>query len=1004
QRAQHTDHALEAELRHWRQRLKGAQPLALPADRGATPAGSAPGASLIHDIAPDTIEAVGRLAAAHDATPFMVLLTAFKLVLSRYCGQTDIALGVPIANRTRADTEDLVGTMVNTLVLRSDLAGDPTFVAALLRVRETALQAYAHQNLPYERLIEALRDDGTTTSPAAVNVFFNVPNAPWVRPQLGDTTVVPFDFDRGAAQFDLSMTVDTQHFNRLHVEYATAVFSPQMVQQLVTHYLHLLRQAVANPEWPISALQTLTPHELQRLLERNRRTNRALPDMQRIDELIAANAADTPQQVALSQHDRHLSYADLERRANQLAHHLQRHGVGRGMRVGLCLQRTPEMVVALLAVLKAGAAYVPLDPAFPRDRLDFMVGDADLSWVISHAAVADPPARDRLLDLDACARAIDIEPTSAPPTSAGSHDLAYVIYTSGSTGRPKGVEIEHRALLNLIASMRRQPGCRAGDTLLAITTLSFDICGLELLLPLSVGARVEVASGDEAADPQLLIERLAAVRPTLMQATPATWSMLLAAGWSGDANLVALCGGEPLTGELAARLLTRCRALWNLYGPTETTIWSTVEPVQPDAPITIGRPIDNTSVWLLDAAGQPVPTGVTGELAIGGLGVSRGYRNQPQLSAERFVPDRHGNDPRARLYRTGDLARWLPDGRLVHLGRNDFQVKVRGFRIEPGEIESVLSRHATVAQCAVAAKDDDSGTPQLVAYVVTQPHRGFDAAALRLHLRASLPEYMVPSAFVPLAALPLTANRKVDVRALPAPPPHAHAASNARAADPQGLLAVQLLALWRRVLDNAHLGRHDNFFDHGGHSLKAVQLLAQIERVFGRRLPLATLLEAPTVAQLEQAMVHADWTTRWRSLVALAVHGEAPPLYMVPGVGGNVLVFTQLARLFDGERPVYGLQPPGLDGAVAPLRSVPELAAHHVAEIRAVQPHGPYLIGGACTGGVVAYEMAQTLRRQGEAVELLILESWHPSSYRAPGLAQQIAQSLRFSLKRVRAT
>ncbi|HEY6355126.1 MAG TPA: amino acid adenylation domain-containing protein, partial [Burkholderiaceae bacterium] len=586
---------------------------------------------------------------------------------------TDIALGVPIANRTRADTEDLVGTMVNTLVLRSDLAGDPTFLAALLRIKETALQAYAHQHLPYERLVEALRGDGTAPSPAAVNVFFNVPNAPWVRPHLGDTTVAPFDFDRGAAQFDLSMTVDTQHFNRLHVEYASAVLSPQMARQLVTHYLHLLQQALANPEWPISALQTLTPHELQQLRERNRQTARALPAVQRIDELIAVQAAGTPLQVALSHHDRRMSYAELDCRANQLAHHLQRHGVGRGMRVGLCLQRTPAMVVALLAVLKAGAAYVPLDPAFPRDRLDFMVADADLSWVISHAAVNDPPARDRLLDLDASARAIDIEPTTAPASGAGAHDLAYVIYTSGSTGRPKGVEIEHRALLNVIASMQQQPGCQAGDTLLAITTLSFDICGLELLLPLSVGARVEVATGDEAADPQLLIERLTAVRPTLMQATPATWGMLLAAGWRGDASLVALCGGEPLTGELAARLLTRCRALWNLYGPTETTIWSTVERVLPDAQVTIGRPIHNTSVWVLDAVGQPVPTGVTGELAIGGLGVARGYRNQSQLSAERFVPDRRGNDPRARLYRTGDLARSLPDGRLVHLGRNDFQ-------------------------------------------------------------------------------------------------------------------------------------------------------------------------------------------------------------------------------------------------------------------------------------------------------------------------------------------
>jgi amino acid adenylation domain-containing protein len=1007
QRQQANERSLDAELQHWRERLQGTQPLALPADHHAAPHGLPPGASMMRELGTDIVDGVARLAAAHGATPFMVLLAAFKLLLSRYCGQTDIALGTPIANRTRADVEDLVGTMVNTLVMRTDLAGDPSFVALLLRVKETALQAYAHQNLPYERLVEALRDAGSAASPASVRVLFNVPNAPWAAPQLQGTTVAPFEFDRGAAQFDLSVTVDTQHIHRVHVEYATATFAAQTVQRLTTHYLHLLQQALARPNAPVSTLQTLTPHELQEQSERNQGAARALPAVQRIDQLIAAQAARTPLAVALSQDERRLGYGELERRANQLAHHLKQHGVGRNMLVGLCLQRTPEMVVSLLAVLKAGGAYVPLDPAFPRERLGFMVADSGLSLVISHDAVAAPPApaHGRTLNLDAQALAIAAEPSTAPPCDAGPTDLAYVLYTSGSTGRPKGVEIEHRGLLNFIASMQRRPGCAAGDTLLAVTTLSFDISGLELLLPLTVGARIELATREQAADSQLLIERMAAVRPTLMQATPATWSMLLAAGWTGDANLVALSGGEPLTAELAARLLARCRALWNLYGPTETTIWSTLDEVRRDSPITIGRPIDNTSVWVLDATGQPVPTGVIGELAIGGLGVARGYRNQPQLTVERFVPGRHGRDPQSRLYRTGDLVRMLADGRLVHMGRNDLQVKVRGFRIEPSEIESVLSRHPSVAHSAVAARDDSSGTRQLAAYVVTRPGAHLDPMALRAHLRASLPEYMVPTALVPLPALPLTANRKVDLQALPNPGLNAQMATRESVADPQGLLAVQLLALWRRVLDNEHLGPRDNFFDHGGHSLKAVQLLAQIERVFGRRLPLATLLQAPTVAELEQAMAHADWSTPWRSLVALAVYGEAkPPLYLVPGVGGNVLVFTQLARLFDGERAVYGLQPPGLDGMAAPLRSVPELAAHHVAEIRALQPHGPYLIGGACTGGVVAYEMAQALRRQGDEVELLILESWHPSSYRPPGRVQRFAQALRFGLKRARAT
>jgi amino acid adenylation domain-containing protein len=744
---------------------------------------------------------------------------------------------------------------------------------------------------------------------------------------------------------------------------------------------------------------------LQVLQQCNLSTKRALPAVRRVDELISAQAAQTPQAVALSQGTQQLSYADLDARANRLAHHLQRLGVARGSLVGLCLQRTLDMVVALLAVMKAGGAYVPLDPAFPRDRLRFMVEDSGLSLVITHPAVADPPAaaRDQVLDLDARMALIAQESDAAPPNAAGATDLAYVLYTSGSTGRPKGVEIEHRSLVNFIVSMQRRPGLHAADTLLAVTTLSFDIAGLELLLPLTVGARVELATRDEAADPRLLIERLSEVRPTTMQATPATWGMLLAAGWSGDPSLVALCGGEPLPAELAERLLNRCMALWNLYGPTETTIWSTIERVQPDTPITIGRPIDNTSVWVLDASGQPVPPGVTGELAIGGLGVARGYRNRPDLTAERFIPDSFTADPAARLYRTGDLARWSADGRLVHLGRNDFQIKVRGFRIEPGEVESVLARHATVAQCAVAAKPDASGTQQLVAYVVLRQGAALDATSLRAQLRAVLPEYMVPNGFVSLTALPLTANHKVDVKALPMPNASDLAAHTKPDADPQGLMAVQLIALWRQVLEDDTLGMHDNFFERGGHSLKAVQLLTLIERVFSRRLPLATLIEAPTVAQLERAMSRADWIPPWRSLVALAVNGSRAPLHLVPGVGGNVLVFTGLAKLLDGERPVYGLQPPGLDGVEQPLRSVTALAEHHVREIRIVQPRGPYLIGGACTGGVIAYEIARRLQLRGERVELVLMESWHPSSYRRPGGRDHFAQALRFTFGRARA-
>jgi amino acid adenylation domain-containing protein len=1007
QRTHQSPAALRAELDHWADRLRTTPSLALPVDGGDATQRATPGAMLMRALTPDTIRAMRTLAAAHDATPFMVLLATFKLLLSRYCGQTDIAIGTPIANRMRADTEELVGTMVNTLVLRTELAGSHSFRELLLRVKDTALQAYAHQNLPYEQLVDALRGDGGAASPAHVRVLFNVPNAPWMHPELPGTAIEPFDFDRGAAQFDLAVTVDTEHFHRVHIEYATALFSRDLVQQLASHYVHLLQQVLTAPEAPLASLRTLTVPEWNALQTSHGATARELPPVQRVDQLLSAQAARTPDAIALSQGAQRISYRELEHRANQLAHRLQSLGAGRGTLIGLCLQRSPEMVVALLAVMKAGAAYVPLDPAFPRDRLRFMIDDAALAWVITHDAVHDvpAPASGRVLNLDHDRGAAATAADAPPRTDSGLRDLAYVLYTSGSTGRPKGVQIEHRSLLNFITSMAREPGAGPNDTLLAVTTLSFDIAGLELLLPLATGGRVEVASRDEAADPQLLIERLAAVQPTLMQATPATWRMLLEAGWSGDPRLTVLCGGEALSAELATRLRPRCHELWNLYGPTETTIWSTVERIEADSPITIGRPIDNTACVIVDAQLQPVPAGVAGELCIGGLGVARGYHGRPDLTAERFVPDPFAAQPDQRLYRTGDIAKRLPDGRLMHLGRDDFQVKVRGFRIELGDIESALAAHASVAHGVATAIDDGAGSKQLVAYVVTRSGASFDAQALRAHLRAALPDYMVPSYIVPLSALPMTANRKVDVKALPRPSSADAAARETRAADdPQSLLAVQLLALWRQVLDDDALGLDDNFFERGGHSLKAVQLLTQIERVFGRRLPLATLVEAPTIAQLEQVLSRADWAPPWRSLVALAVHGERAPLFLVPGVGGNVLVFTALARLLEGERPVYGLQARGLDGIEAPFRSMTEMAAHHVAEMRSVQPHGPYLIGGACTGGVVAYEMAQQLRAQGESVELLVLESWHPSSYRPPSSLQRARMALRAGLKRLRAS
>ncbi len=983
-------HALEAHLAYWRLKLAQLTPLSLPTDfkRPALP--TSRGAHTMVKIPSATLEALQDLSAAQSASLFMVFLAAFKVLLARYSGQHDIAIGTPIANRTRTDTENLIGTMVNTLVLRTDAAGDPSFVDLLARVKDTALQAYDHQDYPYEHLVEALRSSGDADTSSLVQVLFNMPNAPGQRLALQGAELEPFEFDRGSAQFDLSVTVDTEYFHRIHIEYSSELFEPGTVQRLAAHYLQLLGAVASDASKRLSQLSMLTPTEHELAIHGWNRTQAPMPAVRRASELITQQALRTPHAVAVRMEDQALGYAELDQRSNQLANHLATLGVGRSSLVGVCMERSPDMLVAVLAVMKCGAAYVPLDPAFPSERLAFMAHDARLALVLTRSTLKGtlPFTEHRRLDLDLAADALAREDRSAPPALLDTDDLAYVLYTSGSTGKPKGVEIDHRALINFLISMQTAPGCEASDKLLAVTTLSFDIAGLELLLPLTVGACVDIAPQHDIGNGHALMDRMVRSRPTLMQATPSTWRMLIDAGWQGDDSLVVLCGGEALGSALAAQLLPRCKALWNLYGPTETTIWSTLAKIDSHLDISIGRPIANTSAYLLDGALQPVPVGVPGEIYIGGAGVARGYRNRDELTQERFVGDPFAADAAARIYRTGDMARYLPDGRIVHLGRSDFQVKIRGYRIELGEIETVLTRHPKVAQCVVCAKDDADGTPQLVAYVI--PHAGMVplTSDLRLHLRASLPDYMTPSHVVYLTEFPLTANNKVNMQALPAPRQDRTSAQAAEHEEPRSTVAVQLTALWCNVLADDTIGMHDDFFERGGHSLKAIQLLTLIEGIYGRRLPLATLIEAPTVAKMEQALSKADWVPPWRSLVAMSAHGSKTPLFIVPGVGGNVLVFARLAALLRAHRPVYGLQAKGLDGIEAPFTKVEAMAAFYVSEIRSVQAKGPYCIGGTCTGGVIAFEMARQLRQQQETVALAIIESWHPTSYTATKTAQ----------------
>ena len=1000
QRTYYTEDRLAAQLGYWRKKLAGLSPLSLPTDKARTGHATFRGSYVKAGLPPQLIESIKRLGVLNGATPFMVLLACFKILLQKYSGQDDVAIGSPIANRTRVATEQLVGTFVNTLVMRSDLGGDPTFLELLGRVRQTALEAYVHQDLPFERLVEEFPATADAGRSPLVQVLFNVPNAPVEQLDLDGLGYEMFEFESGSAQFDLSVSVDTEIFRQVYLTYSTDVWSRETASRALKHLLRIVEAVVQSPERRIGEIQLTDQAEAAQLVGDWNDTHRTYPLELRADQLFSRQALANPRRVALRMGTEELSYGDLDDRSSRLAGYLLSRGVAPGSVVGICLDRSPRLLVALLAVMKAGGAYVPLDPAFPVDRLRFMISDAGPAVILTERALYGLVADE--VDCIVCIDEVEAELAQFSPeprqVAASMEALAYVIYTSGSTGRPKGVEISHRSLANLLLGMSEEPGCSAEDILLAVTTLSFDIAGLELFLPLVNGGTVLLASGVDAGNPLALRQLLEESHVTVMQATPVTWRMLVEAGWKGTPGLRMLCGGEPLPADLARSLLERGSALWNMYGPTETTIWSTLHHVfADDAEIYIGRPIANTQVYVLDEHMNLVPPGVAGEIYIGGGGVARGYRNRPELNAEKFVasPFTAG----ARLYRTGDLARLSSDGRLVHLGRMDFQVKIRGFRIELGEIETVARSHLAIRDIAVTARVDSFGSSELVAYVVPDVPAAINGALLLEFLRTKLPAYMLPSYFVIMESLPLTANNKLSRKDLPEPV-DANMAHVAARTPPSTAIEVQLAVLWQQILGVADIGTDDSFFDLGGHSLKAVRLFADIEAVFGKRLPLHELYRHPTIAALARLLEVGQEQKHWGSLVSLRPAGSKSPYFMIPGIGGNVLMFAKFTSQVDAEQPVYGLQPRGLDGREEPFMSIPLAAAHYVREVMAVRPQGPYVLVGVCTGGVIAYEMAQHLRRAGEDVVLVLVDTWFPNRTRG-GLGSAVPWHVALLLSRI---
>jgi fengycin family lipopeptide synthetase B len=845
---------LDAQLDYWKQQLAEVTPLQLPTDYPRPAVATLRGTMYefeIPQVATETLRAIGR---RDGATLFMTLLAAWQVLLSRYSGQPDIAVGTPIANRTRGETEDLIGCFINTVVLRSDLAGAATFRDVLKRVREVALGAYAHQDLPFEQIVDAVEPERDLSRHPIFQVMFALQTAPSKTLEASELSLSPVTFEYGISKFDLSLSLtETSAGIGGILEYSTDLFAAETIVRMTEHFAILLAGIAANPEQPLTGLPLLTTAE-QELLAAWNATTEAYSTERLAHELIAAQAARTPDATALVCDDARLSYAELERRANQMAHHLRALGVGPETRVALYLERSPELVVALLAVLKAGGAYVPIDPSYPAERVAFILDDAAPTVVLTQeslrAALVAVPAP--IVSVEADAPLIAAQPETAPSSTVTLNHLAYLIYTSGTTGTPKAVLVEHGHLLQVLHASQSRFGYRATDVQPWLASVAFDIAAFELFNPLLAGGTVAIETQAQILDlPQLVTELegwtlLHAVPSLLRQIVQQAAERGTPEAYRGLRRI--WVGGDAVPPELLADTLATFpqAELTVLYGPTEGTIICAAHRVErstPPARPIIGRPLPNAQLRLYDAHRQLVPIGVAGELYIGGGSVTRGYQNRPELTAEKYVLI-----DGQRWYRSGDVARFLPDGTLEFLGRTDAQVKIRGYRIEIGEVEAALALYPQIREAVVLARADGGGEQRLVAYLVPDGETAPTADDLRQFLLAKLPPYMVPSAFVVLDALPLTRHGKVDRKALPAPD-QSNVAHAANYIAPQNEIEQKLAGIWAEVLRLERVGVHDNFFSLGGDSILSIQVIARANQA-GLRLTPRQIFQHQTIAEL----------------------------------------------------------------------------------------------------------------------------------------------------------
>ena len=963
---------LEKQIDYWKHQLGDASPLLeLPTDYPRSAQQSYRGQRYIYALSPELTAAVNAFSQQQGVSLYMTLLATLSILLSRYSRQEDLCIGSPIANRTHSQTEGLIGFFVNTLVMRQQIKLEPSFIEFLQQTRQTCLDAYAHQDVPFDVLVEKLRPERSMSYNPLFQVMFALENNASPDLDLSGLDTELLGVKGAIAKFDLTlMVMEDDHQLNCSWEYATDLFKEGTIQRMAEHFEVLLQGMIEHPQKPIHTLPLITAAELLQLQCWNQ-TQTDYPDDKTLVDIFEEQVAKNPQNIAVVFESQQLTYQQLNQKANQLAHYLlKNHQIQPDTLIGISVERSLEMIIGLLGILKAGGAYVPIDPNYPPERIQFMLEDSGISILLTQSLILNKLPLNELVNSPQviCLDAENLaeESTANPSPQSTPDNLVYVIYTSGSTGRPKGVMIEHRGLVNLTLAVDEILQIQPQSSVLQFASFSFDASIWEIATTLGAGACLYLAQKDTLLPSQDLVNFLENCQISHITIPPSVLSLLPPATLP---NLQVLVNaGEACPAEIVNQWATG-RRFFNGYGPTESTVCTSIAVCQPDGkkPL-IGQPLSNLRTYILDRHHQLLPPAIPGELCIAGVGLARGYLNRPETTAEKFIEVELFSQVE-RIYKTGDLARWRDDGNLEYLGRMDEQVKLRSFRIELGEIESLLLQYPLVKEAVVTVNKTENNQ-SLIAYVT-----GIDddfCNDLKKYLKSSLPDYMIPAQILVLDKLPLTPNGKIDRKALPVPNISVQAAYT----PPRHKVEAQLAQIWSALLERQKIGIHDNFFDLGGHSLLAVKLLNLVQQELGQQLALRSLFQNPTIAQLAQHIGNREIQESNPDLVTIQPLGDATPLFCISGSNGHGFYFRDLAINLGTEHPVYGLDAPGRDGLSILPHSVADHASQLIAQLRQQQPQGPYILLGYSSGCSVAFEIASQLEQQGEKVSLLaILDS-----------------------------